>query len=371
MIQIFSNSMGSEELAAVQAVFNSKWLGFGKETQQFQEELGAKIGSFRTLCVNSATSACFMAMRILDIGPGDEVIIASVNFVGCANAIIDRGAIPVFADVDSRYLNMAPAEISRLRTKRTKAILLLHYGGHPADMDAIWREAGDLPIIEDSCCAPFSTYKGRNCGTLGDIGFFSFDPMKILVVGDGGAIILKNDVLLNRAKEIRYMGVANRQSGIDGLKTGTQRWWEIELNTISGRFVPNDITSAIGRVQLRRVDGFIARRKEIWDFYQRELAGCRGLSCPPEPLPGTTSSYYLYWLTVPERRDALAAWLTSKGIYCTFRYFPLHLIKHYGSRQRLPNSESANETTLNIPLHQNLQQNEIESIVRAVREFFG
>jgi len=310
-----------------------------------------------------------MAMNILDIGPGDEVIIPSINFVGCSNAIIDCGATPLFADVDLRYLNIIPEEISRLRTTRTRAVLLLHYGGHPADMDDICRHAEGLRIIEDSCCSLFSKYKGRNCGTLGDIGLFSFDPMKILVVGDGGAIVLKDDKLLDRAKDIRYLGIADRRSGIDSFASGRKRWWEIDLSTVSGRFVPNDITSAIGRVQLKKVDRFIARRKEIWQMYQKALHDLPGVVCPPEPLPGTTSSYYLYWLSVGKRRDELSEYLTSNGVYSTFRYFPLHMIKFYGYKEHLPNCEKLNDTILNIPLHQNLSNEDVDKVITLFKKF--
>jgi len=370
MIQIFTNSIGAEELAAVQRVFASRWLGFGKEAQQFQEELGARLGSSRVLAVNCATAAAYIAMKTLGIGRGDEVIISSVNFVGCANAIIDAGATPVFADVDPRTLNITPGEIERLRTPQTKAVLMLHYGGQAADMDPLLAAAHGLRLIEDSACSLFSKYHGRNCGTLGDIGFYSFDAMKILVTGDGGAMVLKNDGLLERAKEFRYMGLANRQSGIDAMKDGGARWWEIELNGVSNRYVMNDISAAIGREQLKKVDGFLARRRQVWDAYQRGLAGIGGLVLPPEPAPGTTSSYYLYWLTVPGRRDALARHLIDRGVYCTFRYFPLHLVTEYRANVRLPQSEQVNLETLNIPLHQNLTDDEVGQVIDAVRGFF-
>lgn len=370
MIQLFANSLGAEELAAVKRVFDSHWLGFGRETQAFQEELGARVGSSRVLCVSSGTAAAFIAMKVLGIGPGDEVIISSINFVGCANAILEAGATPVFADVEPHTLNLDPDEIRRLRTPRTKAVLLLHYGGHPARMDDIAAAAYGLRIIEDSACAPFSRYRGRNCGTLGDVGFYSFDAMKLLVTGDGGAIVLADDELLERAKVFRYLGLANRQSGIDSMQENAARWWEITLAGVSNRFVPNDITSAIGREQLKKVDGFIARRRQIWAAYQRELAGVPGLIRPPEPLPDTESSSYLYWLTVPERRDELARHLVEHGIYCTFRYFPLHLIEHYRAGVRLPHSEAANRITLNIPLHQNLTESEVAQIIACIRDFF-
>ncbi|MBN2120461.1 MAG: DegT/DnrJ/EryC1/StrS family aminotransferase [Candidatus Omnitrophica bacterium] len=371
MIQVFSNSLGAGELKALKSVFKSKWIGFGRETKIFEKELGKKIGSQRVLALNSCTSGLFMSMKILKLGPGDEVIIPTINFIGTANAVLAAGAKPVFADVDPEYLNILPSQIKKLRTRRTRAIILLHYGGHPCDMDEIYKYTKGLHIIEDSANSPFSKYKGKNCGTLGDIGCFSFDAMKILSVGNGGAIWLKDDALYKRAVEYRYFGLRNKkQSGVDSFKEKKSRWWEIELSCVSNRFIPCDILSSIGRVQLSKVDSFIGRRKQIWKVYQKELSGLYWLTRPPEPLNETRSSYYLYWIRVcPGLRDKLARHLVDNGVYCTFRYFPLHLIKHYKAKQHLPNSEELNQSVLNIPLHQNISDRQVDKIIKVIKRF--
>lgn len=361
MIQIFSNSLGEEELQAIKLVFESKWIGYGKETKLFEKELSDKINR-PILVTNSCTSALYMSMKILDIGKGDEVIIPSIHFIGAANAIIDVGAKPVFADVDLKYLNILPQEIERLRNKNTKALMLLHYGGHPCDMDEIYKYSKELYIIEDSANSPFSKYKGKNCGTLGDIGCFSFDAMKILCMGDGGAICMRGG-LYNKALEYRYFGIKNQQSGIDSLNK--ERWWETELNCISNRNINCDILSAIGRIQLKKVDKFIERRKEIWGRYQGELFM---FERPPEPLPQTQSSYYFYWIK-SEERDKLAKYLIDNEVYCTFKYPPLHLIDYYNSKVKLPNSELLNEKVLNIPIHQNLSDNDVSKIIETLKKF--
>ncbi len=369
MIPIFSNTLGKEELQAVEAVFKSKWIGKGKETEMFQKEFGEKIGCPRTLAIYNCTSALFNSMKILNIGPGDEVIIPSIHFIGTANAIINAGAKPVFADVDTKYFNILPEEIKRLRNENTKAVFLLHYGGHPCNMDEVLKVSEGLYIIEDSANSPVSKYKGQNCGTLGDIGCFSFDSMKILCVGNGGAICLKDEELYDKAMEYIYFGLSNKgQSGIDALKEKKERWWEIELNCISDKSEACDILSSIGRVQLKKIDKFIERRKQIWDRYQKELSGLDWLETPPEPLPETESSYYLYWIKT-DKRDKLAKHLVDNEIYCTFRYFPLHLIKYYGSNVKLPNAELINEKALNIPLHQNLSDEDVFKIIKTIKEF--
>lgn len=369
-IQVFNNSLGTEELEALRPIFESKWIGMGKETDAFEKELGSLMGTDHVLTVNCCTAALFISMKVLDIGPGDEVIIPSVNFIGTANAVLDVGAKPVFADVDPLRLNILPSEIKRLRNKHTKAIMPLHYGGHPCDFDAVRDAAEGLFIVEDSANSLVSKYKGKNCGTLGDLGCFSFDAMKTLVVGDGGALVVNRDDLVERAQEYRYFGIRNQKSGIDSFQAKHQKWWEINLGCTSGRYISNDIASAIGRVQLKKLDGFIQRRKEVWNTYQRELRQFSWLTCPPEPLEETTTSYYLYWITLEASlRDALAQHLVEQGIYCTFRYFPLHLIKVYGATETLPNSELVNDTVLNLPLHQNLSDIDLQTIVRALKDF--
>ena len=192
MIQVFSNSLGREELQAIADVFSSSWLGKGRHCDEFEREFAKNLQVPRVLLTNSCTSAIGIAVRTLEIGSGDEVIVSTVNFVAYASAVMDVGAVPIFADVDPHTLNITPSEIERLKTPRTKALFLLHYGGHPSPMDEISAACGDnIAIIEDSPNAVNSSYRGEMCGTIGAAGVFSFDTMKILVMGDGGALVLK------------------------------------------------------------------------------------------------------------------------------------------------------------------------------------
>ena len=358
MISLYSNTLGQEEVEAIRNVLGSRWLGMGKECRSFEKELAERWRVDGVLLTNNCTSAIYIALRTLDI-EGGEVIISTINFVACANAVIELGATPIFADVDENTLNILPSEIERLKTDKTKAVIILHYGGHPARFDEIKTACGDIPIIEDSANSVMSLYKGRYCGTLGYAGVFSFDAMKILAMGDGGALIINNEL----AKSLRYLGYSSDTvSGTDSSKQGDERWWEFKVEHPSGRFISNDILASIGRIQLKKVDGFIRRRKEIWEMYQKEL---EGVVLPPEPYPETTSSYYMYWIKT-DRRDELARYLANKHIYTTFRYYPLHLV--FGD-ERLENAERINETTLNIPLHQNLSDADVAYIVGKIKEF--
>lgn len=372
-IPVFSNSLGDEELEAVRAVLKSRWLGRGPECKGFEADMATTLGVDGFLLTNSGTASIFVAVQAMDLQPGDEVIISSVNFVSCATAVIEAGATPLFADVDPHTLNILPSEILRLRTDRTRAVIILHYGGHPADMDGIKAACGDdILIVEDAAVAFPAHYKGQPCGTIGDMGIFSFNAVKALAMGDGGGLVIPDAALMNRAKSFQYLGLADTsRSGLDALAEGeVHRWWEFQVQDLAGRHISNDILAAIGRVQLKKVPGFIARRKEVWGMYQEGLKGIPGLTLPPEPLPGCESAYFMYWVQC-EARDTLATHLTENGVYCTFRYFPLHLVERFGPRIDLPGADQASETTLNIPLHQNLSDADVSRVIGLVRGYFG
>jgi len=370
MIPIFSNTLGAEEVEAVRAVFASRWLGRGRECSAFEAEFLAHLGGDgQLLLTNCCTAALYIALRALGIERGDEVIVPTVHFVATASAILELGARPVFADVDQRTLNVAPGEIDRLRTRRTRAVILLHYGGHPCDMDAVQAEARGLSTIEDAANAVASTWQGRAVGTLGDAGVWSFDAMKILVMGDGGALWMRDERAIAHAMDLRYLGLAEgARSGMDRAAEAS-RWWEYDVSVPSGRFISNDVLASVGRVQLRRLSEFIQVRRWIWNWYQHDLAGVGDLVLPPEPLPGCTTSYYLYWVQTA-RRDELAAYLKEHGVYTTFRYFPLHLVPLFSDGSYLPRAEWANERTLCLPIHQNLSDADVGKIVGLVRGFY-
>ncbi len=371
LLPVFSNSLGSEELEAVAQVFESRWLGMGQQCEAFEKEMAQFIGSDNFLLTNSGTAAIFLAIRSIDLRRGDEVIISTVNFVACASAVIEAGAIPVFADVDPRDLNILPSEIERLKTPRTRAIFILHYGGHPCDMAAIRTAAGeDILILEDAAVALPASIDGKSCGTIGDIGVFSFNAVKALAMGDGGGLTFRNPAHLEKARTIRYLGLAKaKQSGYHALKSGqNQRWWEFEVEAISGRHVSNDILAAIGRVQLKKLPQMTDQRRRNWAAYQAQLSGIPGLTLPPEPRSGSKSACFMYWIQC-NTRDKLSAFLAENRVYSTFRYFPLHRVSAFGPLISLPGADEANRTTVDIPIHQNMNTENVIWVAKLIAEF--
>lgn len=372
LINVFQPSLGEPELAAVREVFESNWIGRGARTERFEAEFAGHLGVGRQhlTSTNSCTEATFLAVELAGIGPGDEVVLPTVSFVGAGNAVAASGARPVFCDVDPRTLNPTVADVAAALTPRTRAVLILHYGGFPgevAGIAALCRDRG-LLLIEDAAVAVASRVDGRACGTFGDLGVWSFDHGKILVTVDGGMLYARDPGLAAQAPARAFLGLAQR-SGYDQARRAGDRWWEFEVTSFSRRSVTNDVLAAVGSVQLARLPGFVARRRQIAQRYDRGLAGLPGLRCPP-PLPaGHESSYYLYWVQFDGGiRDAVARDLYANGIYTTFRYPPLHRVAAYRSSARLPGAEAAAERTLLLPIHQALTDAEVDRVVGAVRD---
>lgn len=373
MINVFQPSLAEEELEAVRRVFQSNWLGKGRLTGEFEEAFAAHLGVPREhlRTANSCSEGLFLSLKLLGVGPGDEVVMPTISFVASANAAVERGARPVFCDVDRRTLNATAESIEAVLTPRTRAVMLIHYGGLPADMDPILdllRPRG-IRLVEDSACSVASAHRGRACGTLGDVGVWSFDAAKILVTGDGGMVYASDPEMALRAGRELYLGL-DGQSGFSS--AAASRWWEFDVTCAGRRGITNDIASAIGLEQLRKLAAFLARRREIERVYRGELAGIEWLSPPPEVPGHCRTSHYFHWIQVAGagRRDRLAEHLRDKGVYTTFRYHPLHRVAFYGhSGRRLPGAEQAAEETLLLPLHQSLSDADVRRILDAIRCF--
>ena len=371
LVQIFQPSLGREELEAVARVFASNWIGKGAVTDRFEAAFADHLDVARSLVrsVSCCTEGLFQSMGLLGVGSGDEVVLPSISYVGAANAILAAGATPVFCDVDPRTLNATADSIAAKLTARSRAVLLLHYGGLPCDMDAICSlvQGRHLLLVEDSACSIASMYRQRACGTFGDIGLWSFDSMKVLSTGDGGMVYCRSAELAERVERLLYLGLTST-SGLSS--DAPERRWEFDASWPARRAIMNDIASAIGLEQLKKLPSFIERRRAIHELYDRELANLEWLRTPPEPPPHTHSSYYMYWVqTAPGVRDRLATCLREQGIYTTFRYFPLHRLDLYGTSDRLPHAEEAAQTTLCLPLHQNLSEKDTDRVIEAVRSF--
>ncbi|MFD6949710.1 glutamine--scyllo-inositol aminotransferase [Nocardiopsis sp. TSRI0078] len=376
MINVFQPSLGREELTALEDVFADSWPGLGPRTTAFEEAFASHLGvDPRTVVfVNSATSGLFLAVELLGLGPGDDVVLPSVSFVGAANAVCAAGARPVFCDVDPRTLNPSADDVERALTDRTRAVVLLHYGGLPGDVEAVsrlCRERG-VQLVEDAACAVASRVGDRACGTFGDVAVWSFDSMKLLTTGDGGMVLFRDPEEADRARRLAYHGLRHA-SGMSASRSVSRRWWDLDVEGFGRRIVGNDLTAAIGLVQLGRLPEFVERRRRVADAYDRLLAGAEGVEAPPPVPEGHTSSHYFHWVRLdPEDRDRVAAELLERGVYTTFRYAPLHRVPAYGSEGlRLPGAEEAAERTLLLPQHQGLSDADVERVAKELTAAVG
>ena len=364
MINVFGSKVGREELEQVEESIFNQWMGMGPKTHEFEKKMADRLNTERFILVDSGSNGLYLALTLLNLPAGSEEILPSFTWVSCAQAVILAGCVPVFCDVDLDSQNVTAELIKPHITEKTSAIMVVHYGGLAVDMDPII-ELG-YPIIEDACHAVDSTYKGKACGTIGDVGVYSFDAVKNLSMGEGGGVVSNRKGAMERANILRYCGIG--KSGFEASTHGKERWWEYNIEEPFIKMNPSDIAAGIGLAQLSKLDELQKYRQEIWKIYQQEFKSIDWIKCPCEANDNDKHSYFTYFIRVPER-DKLAKYLFDKGIYTTLRYHPLHLNPIYKSNSILPNCCELNETGINIPLHSSLSMNDVDKIVEDIKNW--
>lgn len=371
MINVFQPSLGKEELERISQVFASNWIGRGSLTKEFEEIFAKYIGSTKDHLVTAhcCSEGLFSSMHLCEIQPDDEVIVPDISFVGAGNAVCANGSKLVLCDVDKRTLNVRAEDIEKVITSKTKAVILLHFGGVPCEMDEIMKlaELYQLKVIEDCAASVCSSYKGKAVGTFGDIGIWSFDAMKILVCGDGAAIHFKNPEMKERAARWLYFGLETK-SGFEN--SVAQKWWEFDVSSFGHRSIWNDITAAMALEQYKKLPEFMKKRRQVHQYYDEVLKGMAWIDRPLPLSEECKSSYYFYHIQVNNgKRDELASYLRKNEIYTTYRYFPLHRVSGYGISGEFPNADYAADNTLCLPMHQNLSIADLELVTDKIKEF--
>lgn len=367
MISVFGSQVGPEEIHAVRAVMESQWMGFGKKVDEFEAAYSLKYNIPNFALVDSGSNALYMAVHLLDLPQGSDVIVPSFTWVSCAQAVLLAGHNPIFCDVDIDTMNVTKETVANAITSNTKAVMVVHYAGLPVEMDDIM--SFGYPVIEDAAHAVDSRYKGTPCGNIGTVGIFSYDAVKNLTVGEGGGIASPNADLISRAKILRYCGIG--KSGFDSAQTSqTERWWEYNISEPFIKMLPTNIAAAIGLEQLKKIDLLQSRRKAIWSAYTEAFARNPFIIVPVEAPDHSSHSYFTYCIRVPIR-DRLAKFLLSEGIYTTLRYHPLHLNPIYVQADKsLPNSQKLNEDALSIPIHPRLTDSDVSKVIDAILNFY-
>lgn len=371
MINVYQPTLGKEELTALEKVFESNWLGKGKRVAEFEEKYAEHIKSSKDLVLttNCCSEGLFSSMYLLDIQPGDEVILPTISFIGAGNAVCAHGAKMVLCDVDPHTLNARAEDIEKVITPKTKALLLLHYGGIPCEMDEIMELCmkNNIKLIEDAAAGVCSFYKDKAVGTFGDIGMWSFDAMKILVCGDGAMLHFNTPELRKKADRWLYFGLETK-SGYES--SVAQKWWEFDISCFGHRAIMNDITAAMALEQLKKLPSFMARRAEVHKFYNENLKQFSWIELPPTLPDYVETSYYFYHIQIKNgKRDQFAKFLRENGVYTTYRYYPLHRVPGYRVLGLFPNADYAADNTLNLPIHQSLSESDLNHIFKTIKLF--
>lgn len=363
---------GSELAYVAEALQGDHWAGDGPFSRRCHALLEGLLGVEKVLLTTSGTHALELAALLLDLEPGDEVILPAFTFTSTANAFVLRGARPVFADVRPDTLNLDERRLDALITPRTAAIVPVHYAGIACEMDSIMAtsERHGVPVVEDNAHGLFGSYRGRRLGTFGALAAHSFHESKNLSCGEGGALAINDPSLVARAEVLREKG------------TDRTRFFRGEIDKytwvdVGSSFLLAEPLAAILLAQLEAHEGMQQRRRAVWDRYVSELAGWAAETgvCLPTVPAGCVPAYHLFYLLLPSptARDGFMGHLRRRGISAFFHYQPLHLSamgRRLGGRPGdCPVTESISGRLVRLPLHHRLQDDEVDDIVAAAREY--
>jgi dTDP-4-amino-4,6-dideoxygalactose transaminase len=370
--------IGAEERRELGEALDSGWLTTGPRAKRFEEAFRAYIGCGHALGVSSCTAALHLALLALGIGEGDEVITSPVTFPATANVIIHVGARPVFVDVEPDTLNLDTAQIADRITPRTRAILPVHFAGHPSEMDEVLglAERHALAVVEDAAHAIESAYRGRKVGAIGTAAAFSFYPTKNLTTGEGGMLTTSDPALAERARILSLHGLSKdawRRYG-----PGPFQHWEALLPGY--KYNLSDLQAALGLHQLPRVEAWLEVRRRYAEMYTEAFAGLPGIQ-PLGIRPHVRHAHHLYVILVrPEclaaDRDQILLALQQEGIGVGVHFRSLHLHPYYRDRfgfqpDDFPVARWASDRVISLPLYPKMTQRDVAQVIEAVRKVHG
>jgi len=367
-IQVSRPSIGVDELEEVRKVFETGWLGLGSTVFEFETRIRDFLGAKHVIAVNSGTTALHIALDAHGIGEGDEVIVPSLTFCASIQVVTALKAIPVFCEIEPDTLNIDIEDARKRITHKTKAIMPVHYCGNSCDMDELLKigKENNIFIIEDAAHAFGSSYKGRKIGSFGDATCFSFDPIKNITCGEGGAVVLSNDTIAESMRRKRILCIDkdawHRYEG--------ERSWFYEVTTQGYRYHMSNINAAIGLAQLRKFDILSEKRKHITNGYNERLNGIKGIKLIRWDLKETVP--FMYIIHVQDgKRDELMNFLNGKGIVTGVHYIANHIQPYFSKYSNpLPVTESVWEDILTLPLYPDMTDKDLAFVVDSIKTFF-
>lgn len=352
----------------MEKVFATGWLGLGSTVFDFEEALKGYLGAKHVIAVNTGTSALHIALAGWGVGPGDEVILPSITFAACVQAVLALGATPVFAESHEEDLLLDLDDVEKRLTKKTKAVMPVHYCGNPCNLERLNALAGKhgFVVIEDAAHAFGSDYQGRKVGTHSAAACFSFDPIKNITTGEGGAVVLSDDKVAEDIRRLRILGIDKDTWH----RYKNTRTYFYEVVSPGYRYHMPNFCAAVGLEQLKKLPGFIARRRQIARRYDAAFAGLGEVK--PLAVDYAAVAPHIYIVRVPVgRRDAFMEFLKARGVGTGLHYIANHIqpfFKKY-ARGPLPRAEKLWQEIVTIPLHCALSDQDVETVVAAVTEF--
>jgi dTDP-4-amino-4,6-dideoxygalactose transaminase len=369
LVPLSDLDVDGELVAAAEEAVRSGWWSMGPRVADFEQAFAELCETRHAVAVANGTAALHLSMLAAGCGPGDEVVLPSLNFVAAANMVAVCGATPVFCDIAGPGdLNLAPRDLDAAVGPATKALLVLHYAGFPCDMDAVMEIANrrGLLVIEDAAHAPGATWRGRKCGSIGDLGCFSFFSNKNLPIGEGGMIVTDDDALAERARLLRSHGMTTLTWD---RSRGHAHAYDVVAHGLNYRL--DELRAAIGLVQLRRLPAANAARADIAAFYREALDGAEGITLPfGEGEADASSAHHLAVVVLPEdaSRAAVRARLEAQRIQTSVHYPPIHRFSAYAHQatRSLPKTEEVAERILTIPLSSSMSEEQAAMVAGAL-----
>lgn len=373
MIPYGKQTIEQDDIQAVEDVLKSDFLTTGPKIAEFEQTVADYVGAKYAVAISNGTSALHAACFAAGIGPGDEVITTPLTFAASANCVLYCGGTPVFADVDPKTYNIDPEDIRRKITDRTKAIIAVHLAGQPCDMDAIHsiaREHG-LIVIEDGAHALGSVYKGKKVGSMSDMTTFSFHPVKPITTGEGGMIVTDNEYFYKKMVLFRSHGITRD----DSMMTRNDGPWFYQQFDLGYNYRITDIQCALGCSQMKKLDRFLARRKEIVARYNEAFADCDNIITPYQ-LSDTESGWHLYIVQVKNcDRKQVFENMREKGIGVNVHYIPVYMHPYYQEHGyenvHCANAEEIYSHIISLPLYPGLTSEQQDYVIDTLKSLCG
>lgn len=369
MIPLARPYFDHEELEEIEKVLKSGWVSQGPKVKEFETTAASRLGAANAIAVSNCTTALHLALLSLNIGSGDEVLVADFTYPATGHSVLYCGAKPIFIDVDPKTYNIDTSQIKAAITEKTKAVIPVHTFGQPADMDELMEiaRANDLKVIEDAACSFGATYKDRCSGTIGDLGCFSFHARKGITTGEGGMVVTDDKALADR---VRYLSVFGMKTAWE--REGSQSYSVPEFHDVGYNYKMSDINAAVGVAQLRKLDRIIAKKRELARIWDEMIADMKFID-PPFGAPDRLHIYqsYVAKLDPKVNRNRVIAYMKARDVQAQIGTYASHIQPAYHYEGKCPVSLSLHNQTMALPFFYEMTEEQIAQAGAILKHAIG